>query len=118
VETWSISDAAYRCGVSPHTVRYYERCGVIPPITRDGAGRRVFSAEDLGWVEYAVCLRSIGMGIADVRRYVEVAADPDRVGNGDHVAMLESHRARMKAQRTELDAWIDVIERKLARLTA
>jgi DNA-binding transcriptional MerR regulator len=104
--------------VSPHTVRYYERCRVIPPITRDHAGRRVFTAEDLGWLEYAVCLRSIGMGMADVRRYVEIAADPDRAGHGDHVAMLESHCARMKAQRADLDAWIDVIERKLARLTA
>ena len=99
-------------------MRYYERCGLIPPITRDGAGRRVFTADDLGSVEYAVCLRSIGMGIAEVRRYVEVAADPDRVGHGDHVAMLQSHCARMKAQRAELDAWIDVIERKLAGLTA
>ncbi len=62
--TWSIGEAAAKCGLSQHTLRWYERIGLLGAISRGGDGRRRFSDGDLEWLSlldakiayYASCL--------------------------------------------------------------
>ena len=59
--TWSIGEAAAKCGLSQHTLRWYERIGLLAKIERGGDGRRRFSESDLEWLSllidyYADCL--------------------------------------------------------------
>jgi len=108
----SVAEAAQACGLKATALRYYEQAGLIPPVARDGSGRRVFTEQDLAWIRYAVCLRSLGMGVADIARYVSAASRVD--GLEEQMALLVDHLDRMLAQRTALDHYIAVARTKLA----
>ncbi len=108
----SIGEAARACGLEPTALRYYEQAGLIPPVARDEAGRRVFAEHDLAWARYAVCLRSLGMGVAEIARYVNAAQRAD--GLDEQMALLNEHLERMRARRIELDHFIEIAEAKLA----
>lgn len=87
----SIDAAAERTGVSRHTLRYYERIGLLPPVTRATNGHRRYGDDDLGWVIFLTLLRDTGMSIRDMQRFVELT----RAGNDtipDRVAVLVQHR--------------------------
>jgi DNA-binding transcriptional MerR regulator len=107
----SVAEAARASGLKPTALRYYEHAGLIPPVARDPAGRRVYDDEDLAWIEYAVCLRSLGMGVAEISRYVSAAQRRD--GREEQMAMLAEHLERMQAQRATLDHYIEVARAKL-----
>ena len=74
VTSLSIAATAERTGVSPHTLRYYERIGLIDPVGRDEAGRRVYSDADLLRVDFLRKLRSTGTPITRMQEYVELVA--------------------------------------------
>jgi DNA-binding transcriptional MerR regulator len=62
----TIGDVAARTGLSVHTLRYYERIGLLDRVPRDGGGRRAFGPDDLGWLDLLTKLRRTGMPIADM----------------------------------------------------
>ena len=102
----TIAEAAAEAGVSVHTLRYYERAGLLTPIERNGSGHRRFSPEDLGWIVVCTRLRATGMPIRRIRQY----ADLVRAGDGneaERLALLEAHREevreRLRAVRRHLE---------------
>lgn len=109
----SIGRAASECGVSPHTLRYYELVGAIPAVGRDVAGRRRYRDTDLAWVRYATCLRGLGMRVGDIALYVSAA---QRGATVEQAELLQGHLDVMRARRTELDHFIDVAARKVVAL--
>ncbi len=118
----SIAEAARRTGVSVHTLRYYERAGlVITAIDRTHSGRRRYQQEDLKWISICTRMRATGMPIRTIRRYAElVCAGP---GNEEErLALLESHRAEVTAKLAELAENLKLIDHKIGvyqgRLTA
>lgn len=109
----TIADAAARTGVSVHTLRYYERAGlVIASVDRTAGGRRRYHREDLKWIKICTRLRATGMPIRMIKRYAElVAAGP---GNEeDRLALLESHRAAVAAQLAEFQQALVLIDHKI-----
>jgi DNA-binding transcriptional MerR regulator len=108
----SIGEAARVCGLETSALRYYEQAGLIPPVARDDAGRRVFGEHDLAWARYAVCLRSLGMGVAEIARYVDAAQRVD--GQDEQMSLLVDHLEQMRSRRAELDHFISIAEAKLA----
>ncbi|MFH8410797.1 MerR family transcriptional regulator [Streptomyces sp. NPDC018019] len=108
------AEAARRTGVSVHTLRYYERAGlVVSPIDRTSGGRRRYGELDLKWVVICTKLRATGMPIRGIRRYAElVAAGP---GNeAERLALMEAHRADVPAKQAETQQNLKLIERKIA----
>lgn len=67
---YGIKTMAQKAGLTEYTLRYYEREGLLPPVERDGNGRRRFSDRDLDWISLIRCLRDTGMPISGIRRYV------------------------------------------------
>lgn len=109
----SIAEAARRTGVSAHTLRYYERAGlVVSPVDRTSGGRRRYRELDLKWIIICTKLRATGMPIKGIRRYAElVAAGP---GNEDErLALLEAHRDDVLARLAEMQENLTVIGRKI-----
>jgi len=109
----SISDAALATGVSVHTLRYYERAGLIDGVDRAASGHRRYSEADLAWVETLRCLRATGMPIRRIRRYAELV----RVGEGnerERLALLEEHRAAVRAELEQVQTHLAFVERKIA----
>jgi DNA-binding transcriptional MerR regulator len=109
----SIAEAARRTGVSVHTLRYYERAGlVVTTIDRTSGGRRRYQPEDLKWISICTKLRSTGMPIRAIRRYAQlVCAGP---GNEqERLALLEAHRAEVTAKLAELEENLKLIDHKI-----
>lgn len=110
----TIAEAARRTGVSVHTLRYYERAGlVVTPVDRTSGGRRRYRELDLKWIIICTKMRNTGMPISRMRRYAElVAAGP---GNEkERLALLESHRADVRAKLAEMQESLEIIDHKIA----
>lgn len=104
----TIEEAAARTGVSAHTLRYYERIGLLDAVPRAPGGHRRYSDDDLGRVGFLTLLRQTGMSIRDMQRFVELT----RLGDhtiADRVDVLVDHRARLRAH-------VDLLTRHLAAL--
>ena len=109
----SIAEAARRTGVSVHTLRYYERAGlVVTTVDRTSGGRRRYHQLDLDWITVCTKLRATGMPIKTIRRYAQlVAAGP---GNEEErLALMEAHRADVTAKLAEIQENLKLIDRKI-----
>jgi DNA-binding transcriptional MerR regulator len=109
----TIADAAQRTGVSVHTLRYYERAGlVVTPVDRTTGGRRRYQKLDLQWITVCTRLRATGMPIKAIRRYAElVSAGP---GNEkERLVLMEAHRADVLAKLAELEENLQLIDHKI-----
>ena len=109
----SIAEAAHRTGVSVHTLRYYERAGlVVTTVGRTSGGRRRYHQLDLDWIAVCTKLRATGMPIRTIRRYAELVA-AGRGNEDERLALLESHRADVVAKLTEIQENLKLIDHKI-----
>ena len=68
----SIQEVTEATGLSAHTLRYYERVGLIHPIEREENTRRRYSPDDVGWIDFLLKLRATGMSIKEMQCYAEL----------------------------------------------
>ncbi|MDG3009756.1 MerR family transcriptional regulator [Rhodococcus sp. D2-41] len=118
----SIAEASRRTGVSVHTLRYYERAGlVITSVGRNSAGRRRYRQVDLDWITVCTRLRATGMPIKAIHRYAELVS-AGRGNEQQRLALLEDHRDEITAKLAELQQDLALITHKIdiyrARLAA
>ncbi|MBV9450103.1 MAG: MerR family transcriptional regulator [Streptosporangiaceae bacterium] len=92
--TWSISEAAAKCGLSQHTLRWYERIGLLGPIDRTADGRRRFTEGDLDWLALITKLRETGMPVKDMQRYAELVRSG--AGQEERLELLRAHRVAVR----------------------
>jgi len=108
----SVAEAAEASGLSPHTLRYYERAGLLEPVSRNGSGHRRYKAADLERINFLAKLRGTGMPVRDVRRYAELM----RVGevtNEQRLALLEAHRETVVAKLEATSKNLELIDWKI-----
>ena len=109
----TIADAARRTRVSVHTLRYYERAGlVVTTVDRTASGRRRYRQLDLDWIKVCTRLRATGMPIRTIRRYAQLVS-AGRGNEQERLALLESHRAEVLAKMAELQENLALIDHKL-----
>jgi DNA-binding transcriptional MerR regulator len=109
----TIAEAARRTGVSVHTLRYYERAGlVVTTVDRNAAGRRRYRKLDLDWIKICTKLRATGMPIRGIRRYAQLVS-AGRGNEQERLALLEAHRAEVVAKIAELNENLELIDHKL-----
>jgi DNA-binding transcriptional MerR regulator len=109
----TIAEVAERTGLTRHTLRYYERDGLMLGIDRAGSGHRRYSEHDLSWIELITKLRATGMPIRDVRRYAELV----RAGDGnehERLLLLRAHRERVRAQLDAMEGYLHAIDTKIS----
>ncbi|WP_149205376.1 MerR family transcriptional regulator [Actinotalea subterranea] len=108
----TIETVAALTGMTPPTLRYYERIGLLAPVERDAAGRRRYSEGDLGMIGFVVLLRETGMPVREMTRFMELT----RGGDGTipaRVALLREHRDAVR-ERLEREAQhLEAIEHKV-----
>jgi DNA-binding transcriptional MerR regulator len=108
----TIGEVAERTGLTRHTLRYYERDGLMLGVDRGGSGHRRYSELDLGWIELITKLRATGMPIREVRRYAELVRAGD--GNEDErLALLRAHRERVRVQLATMADYLNAIDLKI-----
>ena len=109
----NIAEFAKRCGLTPHTLRYYERIGLLGRVTREANGHRTFGPRDVEWVEFLHRLRSTGMGISEMLRYAELRARGDST-LAERQAMLVRHADALAASLRAQQAHLRVVRQKIA----
>jgi DNA-binding transcriptional MerR regulator len=108
----SIAEAAAEAGLSVHTLRYYERAGLLAPIERNGSGHRRYTPEDVEWIVVCTKLRATGMPIRRIREYAELVREGE--GNEDRrLALLEAHREDVRARLREVRRNLELIDYKI-----
>ncbi|UZF93368.1 MerR family transcriptional regulator [Bosea sp. NBC_00550] len=108
-----IGELARRSGLTAHTIRYYERIGLLPYADRDRSSQRDYDASILSWTEFLGRLKTTGMPIRDMLRY---AALRERGANteAERRALLEQHREQVRTRIAELGACLLVLDTKIA----
>lgn len=101
--TLTIAEVAERTGLSPDTLRYYEKAGLISPVGRSAGGRRRYAAADMAWIEFLLRLRDTGMSIADMQRFADLRRGGDATV-ADRLTLLREHRARLTERIHRLQA--------------
>jgi DNA-binding transcriptional MerR regulator len=113
-EGLSISDASAATGLSPHTLRYYERAGLmLTPVDRASSTHRRYSEADISWVQFLTRLRSTGMPIATIRTYTELVRAGDSTVE-ERLELLLRHRLTVLADLQEITASLAAIDHKIA----
>lgn len=109
----SISDAAQLTGLSAHTLRYYERAGLmLDPVERAPSTHRRYSEAEIRWVTLLTRLRATGMPIRRIREYAELVRAGE--GNeGERLALLEAHREAVLEQLDAMRRNLEAIDYKI-----
>ena len=109
--TYTPAEAAALSGFSLDTLRYYEREGILPQVSRSAGGHRQYSDADLGALGFLKCLRETGMPIERLRRYGALCRDESTIP--ERIALLEEHAAAVEAAITDLRTQQDKLSEKL-----
>lgn len=108
----TIREAAERTGLTAHTLRFYERIGLLEPIQRGAGGHRRYDERDLGWIRLLICLRKSGMPIRTLQEFAGLQREGDPAGERRR-AILDQHRRDALAMIEEISAHLTVVEKKL-----
>ncbi|MBU5365770.1 MerR family transcriptional regulator [Enterococcus devriesei] len=108
----NISEVAERFHMTPATIRYYEKQGLIPPITRNGSGVRDFQDEDVKWVEFIKCMRDSGLSIDSLARYSELYQIGDDTLVERKKILIEEYQKLLEKQRL-INGTVVRLEKKL-----
>jgi DNA-binding transcriptional MerR regulator len=108
----TVADAAREAGVSAHTLRYYERAGLLRPVEPNGSAHRRFTAADIDWVVMITRLRATGMPIRRIREYAELVWAGE--GNEpERLAIMEAHREQVLERLAEIERNLELIDFKI-----
>ncbi len=108
----TIQQTASRTGFSQHTLRYYEKIGLIPPVERAPNGHRRYTDTDLGWIDFLKCLRSTGMPVAQMIEFTHLTHAGDHTIQ-ERLAMLNKHRECVLREIAALEKDLEVIHNKI-----
>lgn len=99
--------------MTAHTLRYYERVGLIQPVGRAHNGHRRYSEADEAWIHFLHCMRATNMPIREMQRYAELRELGDSTSL-DRRKILEDHQAAIAAQIVELQQAHALLTHKIA----
>ncbi|PMQ02080.1 MAG: MerR family transcriptional regulator [Dictyoglomus sp. NZ13-RE01] len=104
----TIKEVSEKYGISQDTLRYYEKIGLIPKVKRNKNGIREYSEDDCRWIEFIKCMRSAGIEIDALLKYVKLMQEGE--------STLEARKQILIEQRDKIIAQIEVMQRALEKL--
>ncbi len=107
-----IAEVSERYGISPDTLRYYERIGLILPVNRNHSGIRDYTEIDLKRVEFIKCMRSAGLPIEALIEYVGLVQQGDRTIVA-RKEILKEQREQLAARIAEMQKTLDLLDYKI-----
>lgn len=110
---YSIGQIAKKTGLTPHTLRYYEKVGLLPFVKKSGSGLRVFSDNDLSWLSMIECLKDTGMSLKGIKQYIDWFVEGDATLK-KRLEMFKSQRERVEEQMKMLNRHLKKIDYKIA----
>ena len=110
----TIKEVSEQYEISQDTLRYYERVGMIPPVTRTAGGIRDYGPEDLRWVSLAKCMRSAGLPVEAMIEYVQLFQEGDSTIEA-RLQLLTDQREVLLMQRKQIDETLERLNYKISR---
>ena len=110
----TIKEVAEKYDISADTLRYYERVGMIPKVTRRPNGIRDYQESDLGWVELAICMRSAGLPIEVMIEYVKLYKEGDNTIPA-RLELLQEQMNVLKEQKTQIESTVERLAYKISK---
>jgi DNA-binding transcriptional MerR regulator len=110
MEFYTVQQAAHATGMTAHTLRYYERIGLLVT-ERNKGGARKYSQNDLGWLNVLRCLRETGMPIQTMQQYALLVQQKAHPSQMQH--LLEAHRETIFENMEKQKQYLAVIETKI-----
>ncbi|KAF1300162.1 MerR family transcriptional regulator [Enterococcus sp. JM9B] len=112
----NISKVAEKMALTPVTLRYYERIGLIPPITRKNGGVRNYSEEDLQWIDFIKCMRSAGLTVESLIEYTTLYQQGAATLEARKQILIEE-REQLKKKYQEMGETLERLEEKITNYT-
>ena len=109
---YTISEVAAFTGLTAHTLRWYERIGLMPHVDRSHTGQRRFTNRDLDWLAFVCKLRLTGMPVAHMVRYAELLREGEHTFEARQ-ELLEATRRDVKTRIAELQDTLAVLDYKI-----
>ena len=109
---YSIQDVSKKTGLSAHTLRYYEKEGLITGVARSAGDFRQYSDEDLEALGLICCLKNTGMSLQEIARFVELTHQGEHTLK-ERVEMLREHRENVMERMSEMQRYLDKVTWKL-----
>lgn len=109
----TIANLATTSGMSVHTLRYYERIGLLEPVARNESGHRIYDDFAMEWVTLLKHLRQTGMPIRDMQAFASLVRSGEE-SVPERIELLEQHQASILEQIGELQVALEHVEEKLA----
>ena len=109
---YSIQEVSNKTGLTAHTLRYYEKEGLISGVERSQGGFRQYTDEDLERLGLICCLKNTGMSIQEIARFVQLTHEGDHTLE-ERVELLRAHREQVLARMTEMQKHLDKVTWKL-----
>lgn len=110
----TIKEVSQTYHISQDTLRYYERVGMIPSVTRTSGGIRDYQEDDLQWVELALCMRSAGLPVETMIEYVKLYQEGDSTIPA-RLQLLIDQREALIEQQKQIEATLNRLNYKIAR---
>lgn len=111
--SYTTAQAAQKMGISAHTLRFYDKEGLLPNVGRDEHGNRRFTDNDLQWLSLLQCLKNTGMSLKDIKRFAECTTIGDDTIE-ERLALFENQTQNVKQQIAELQRYLGLLEYKVA----
>jgi DNA-binding transcriptional MerR regulator len=108
----SIQEVAEATRLSEHTLRYYERIGLIHSIRREDNGHRRYTEDDVGWIDFLMKLKATGMSINEMVHYAELQRCGDET-LPERIEMLKNLRSNLEEQIGGLQEHLRLIRFKI-----
>ena len=109
---YSIQEVSKKTGLTDHTLRYYEKVGILVDISRTQGGVRQYSDADLESLNLICCLKNTGMPLQEISRFLELTRKGDRTLK-ERVELLRAHREIVRDQMKETKKYLDKVTQKL-----
>ena len=108
----SIGELSKASGLSTHTLRFYEKLGVLKPADRSASRHRLYRPDAVAWLEFVLRLKITGMPLAEIRQYAELRARGDSTLRA-RLKILELHRKRLTSNIASLSENLEALDSKM-----
>ncbi len=108
----TISEVEEQTGLSAHTLRYYERIGLMAPITKGLRGHRRYDKDDLGWITLIKRLRSTDMSIKEMQHFAELVRQGDATIS-ERRKLLEKHQIELQQKLVDIEETLSLLDHKV-----
>ncbi len=110
--SYSIGEVAEITKLTTHTLRYYDKFGLLPRVKKNSAGLRRFTDDDLNWINILECLKSTGLKLKDIKHYIDLLQKGDSTLSERHAIFLRQKELLQK-QMADLQKTMEKLDFKI-----